>query len=192
VFALGIGAISTWALRDSSRFGARVERTLLALQGTDAALDEASAGRLSIWGTALAMSAAHPLTGVGVRGFRYAYPEYAAEKDRFVDATGGTGAAHAHQIVLEVLSETGAIGLVGWLIGLGLAVRAWWRADTGARARALAPGLALLAMCFPVNTHLAFYSAWWGLLFWWLLAVYCAALGAGARAQVVAKQVDFQ
>jgi hypothetical protein len=33
-------------------------------------------------------------------------------------------------------------------------------------------------MCFPLNTHLAFYSAWWGLLFWWLLAAYCAALGA--------------
>jgi hypothetical protein len=31
-------------------------------------------------------------------------------------------------------------------------------------------------MCFPLNTHLAFYSAWWGLLFWWLLALYCAAL----------------
>ena len=181
VLVLGIGAIATWALHDSSRFGARIERSLLALQGTDAALDEASAGRLSIWGTALAMSAAHPLTGVGVRGFRYAYPEYAAVGDRFVDAAGETGAAHAHQIVLEVLSETGVIGLVGWLVGVWLALRAWWRADAGARARALAPGLGLLAMCFPVNTHLAFYSAWWGLLFWWLLALYCAALAARTR-----------
>ena len=33
-------------------------------------------------------------------------------------------------------------------------------------------------MVFPVNTHLAFYSSWWGLLFWWLLAVWCAALYA--------------
>jgi hypothetical protein len=31
---------------------------------------------------------------------------------------------------------------------------------------------------FPLNTHLAFYSAWWGLLFWWLLALWCAALYA--------------
>jgi hypothetical protein len=31
-------------------------------------------------------------------------------------------------------------------------------------------------MCFPLNTHLAFYSAWWGSLFWWLLALYVAAL----------------
>jgi hypothetical protein len=33
-------------------------------------------------------------------------------------------------------------------------------------------------MLFPINTHLAFYSAWWGLLFAWLLALWCAALYA--------------
>jgi O-antigen ligase len=179
--AFGVGAIGAYAWHDSERFGARIERSLLALRGTGTAVDEASAGRLSIWSTALAMSAAHPVTGVGVRGFRYAYPEYAAADDRFVDATGAIGASHAHQIVLEVLSETGWLGLAFWFVGAWLALRAWWRADAAARTRALAPGLALSAMCFPLNTHLAFYSAWWGLLFWWLLALYCAALGARAR-----------
>jgi hypothetical protein len=78
--------------------------------------------------------------------------------------------------VPEVPSETGVSGLMLWLAGAGFALRAWRRADAAARERALAPGLALVAMCFPLNTHLAFYSAWWGLLFWWLLALYCAAL----------------
>jgi len=113
-----------------------------------------------------------------VRGFRYAYPAYAGPKDQFIDTASDTGASHAHQIVLEILSETGVLGLLFWLAGAWLALRAWLRADPLARSRALAPGLALLAMCFPLNTHLAFYSAWWGLLFWWLLALYCAALGA--------------
>ena len=176
--AIGLGAIGAFAWHDSTRFGARIERSLRALQGTEVAIDEASAGRLRIWRTALAMSAAHPGTGVGVRGFRYAYPDYAAPGDRFVDRASDTGASHAHQIVLEVLSETGVVGLLFWLAGAWLALRAWVRADAAARARAFAPGLALVAMCFPLNTHLAFYSAWWGLLFWWLLALYCAALGA--------------
>jgi len=166
------------ALRDSEGFGARVQRTLLVLRGTEGAVDDASAGRLSIWRTAAAMWRAHPVTGVGVRGFRYAYPQYAAPHDRFVDTASDTGASHAHQIVLEILSETGVIGLVFWLAGAWLALRAWQRADPAARSRAFAPGLALVAMCFPLNTHFAFYSAWWGLLFWWLLALYCAALGA--------------
>ena len=166
------------ALHDSSAFGARVARSLLALDGSERALDEAAAGRLRIWATAGRMIAAHPFTGVGVRGFRYAYPAYAQPGDAFVDSGGDEGAAHAHQLVLEVLSETGVIGLALWLSGAFAALRAWRRASPAARERALAPALALAAMCFPLDTHLAFYSAWWGLLFWWLLALYCAALGA--------------
>jgi O-antigen ligase len=176
VAALGVAALATLALRDSERFGARIQRSLLALDGTESAVDAASAGRIRIWRTAAKMALAHPSNGVGVRGFRYAYPQYAAPGDQFVDTASDVGASHAHQIVLEVLSETGVFGLMLWLAGAGFALRAWRRADAAARERALAPGLALVAMCFPLNTHLAFYSAWWGLLFWWLLALYCAAL----------------
>lgn len=186
VLALGVAVVLAGiamgiALRESPGFDARIQRSLLALRGTESAVDAASAGRLSIWRTAIAMWEAHPVTGVGVRGFRYAYPDYAAPQDRFVDTASDTGASHAHQIVLEVLSETGVAGLLFWLAGVVFAVRAWMRADTSARSRAFAPALALVAMCFPLNTHLAFYSAWWGLLFWWLLALYCAALSADER-----------
>ncbi len=176
-FLIVVGA-GWMAMRDSTRFDARMDRSLSALVGTRQAIDHAAAGRLRIWRTAIAMTRAHPWNGVGVRGFRYAYPDYAAPGDEFVDPDSHTGALHAHQIVLEVLSETGFIGLGLWLVGLMAALRAWWRADAAARSRARAPAYALLAMCFPLNTHLAFYSAWWSLLFWWLLALYFAALAA--------------
>ena len=172
-----LGIAVAW--QHSGRFDLRFDRTLLALQGSEQALDAASAGRMRIWRTALAMGEAHPLAGVGVRGFRYAYPQYAQVGDSFVDAQTDEGAFHAHQILLEVFSETGIVGLALWLIGACYAILAWRRADAPARERALAPALALAAMTFPLNTHLAFYSAWWGLLFWWLIALYCAALGAG-------------
>jgi O-antigen ligase len=188
-FALAIGAgallmacVATVALHDSRGFGARIDRSLLALDGTESAVDAASAGRLSIWHTAFGMWRAHLLTGVGARGFRYAYSTYASPQDRFVETESDTGASHAHQIVLEVLSETGVVGLLLWLAGFAFAVRAWRRADAETRSRAFAPALALVAMTFPLNTHLAFYSAWWGLLFWWLIALYCAALGARGHA----------
>jgi O-antigen ligase len=175
--ALVIVGLAAWSAdRDSPAFAARVQRTLLMLRGTPGAVDEASAGRLRIWTTAGRMIAAHPVAGVGVRGFRYAYPQYADAGDAFVAADGEEGAMHAHQVVLEVLSETGAIGLLLWIAGAAAAIRAWRRADADARRRAFTPGLALAAMCFPLNTHLAFYSAWWGLLFWWLLALYFAAV----------------
>ncbi|MBS0569555.1 MAG: O-antigen ligase family protein [Proteobacteria bacterium] len=171
-----LGIAVAW--QHSGRFDLRLDRTLLALQGSEQALDTAAAGRLRIWHTALAMGVAHPVTGVGVRGFRYAYPQYAQPGDAFVDARTDEGAYHAHQILLEVLSETGGIGLGLWILGAICAIRAWRHASVATRARALAPALALVAMTFPLNTHLAFYSAWWGLLFWWLLALYGAALGA--------------
>lgn len=168
------------AWKTSSRFQDRMQRTLLVLHGTDQSIDTALSGRLDIWHTSMAMAAAHPVNGVGVRGFRYAYPQYAPANDWFVvsgEACGvGEGACHAHQLVLEVLTETGMIGLLLWLAALALAVRAWRQAGEAARERAFPVTLALAVMLFPLNTHLAFYSAWWGLLFAWLLGLWCASL----------------
>ncbi len=182
--ALGIALSAGLMLRESAQFDARVTRSLLIFQGTEQAIDEAGAGRLRIWHAALGMIRAHPLSGVGARGFRYAYADYAGPGDQFVDAKSGLGASHAHQIVLEVLSETGLVGLLLWLFASAQVYRAWRRASAAQRERVFAPGLALLVMCFPLNTHLAFYSAWWGLFFWWLLAIFCAGL------TVVAQQAD--
>ncbi|HWX66788.1 MAG TPA: O-antigen ligase family protein [Rhodanobacter sp.] len=168
------------AWKTSARFQDRMQRTLLVLRGTDQSVDTALSGRLEIWHTSVNMFAAHPVNGVGVRGFRYAYPQYASTNDHFVvtgEACGvGEGACHAHQLVLEVLAETGTIGLLLWLAAVGLALRAWRRVGAAARARAFPVTLALGVMLFPLNTHLAFYSAWWGLLFAWLLGLWCAAL----------------
>ena len=178
---LGIALSAGLMLRDSERFDARIEKTLLVFKGTEQAVDEASAGRLRIWHAAARMIEAHPLTGVGARGFRYDYAEHAVVGDAFVDQKTGEGASHAHQIVLEVLAETGMMGLIFWLYGAWQAIRAWRRASAQQREHAFAPGLALVAMCFPLNTHFAFYSAWWGLFFWWVLAIFCAALAAPAQ-----------
>ncbi|MGH8190650.1 MAG: hypothetical protein ACREP2_04315, partial [Rhodanobacteraceae bacterium] len=54
----------------------------------------------------------------------------------------------------------------------------WRSVSAEARRRAFPATVALAVTVFPLNTHLAFYSAWWGLLFWWLLALWCAALYA--------------
>ena len=167
------------AWKTSTRFQLRMDRTLLALQGTDQSIDAALTGRLDIWHTSLKMIAAHPISGVGVRGFRYAYPHYAPANDHFLTAEScgvGEGACHPHQLVLEILTETGVLGLSLWQAAVVLAWRAWRRVGSAARTRAFPVSLALGVMLFPLNTHLAFYSAWWGLLFGWLLGLWCAAL----------------
>ena len=175
VFSIGM----LW--KESDGFQARIERSLLVFNGNAQAIDQASAWRLSIWAAAIDMIRAHPLNGVGARGFRNDYAEHARGGDPFVDAKSGEGAAHAHQIVLEVLSETGIIGLLCWIFGSATAIRMFRRATPAQRQRAFVPALALVVTCNPLNTHLAFYSAWWGLFFWWLLALYCAAFSRVAQ-----------
>ncbi len=170
--ALLLALAGSIAWETSGRFQARMDRTLLVLHGTDRSVDTALSGRLDIWHTSVKMIAAHPINGVGVRGFRYAYPHYAAPNDHFLVAEPcgvGEGACHAHQLVLEILTETGSVGLLLWLAAAGLAWRSWRRVGEAARTRAFPVSLALGVMLFPLNTHLAFYSAWWGLLFAWLL-----------------------
>lgn len=174
------------AWKTSSRFDARMQRTLMVLSGNEQDVNEAMTGRLDIWRTGLAMIEAHPFLGVGVRGFRYAYPRYAPANDHFLVAEScgeGEGACHPHQLVLEILTETGFVGALLWLIGVVLACSAWRRAGPAGRTAAFPPTVSLTAMLFPLNSHLAFYSAWWGLLFAWLLGLWCAALFAVEKEQ---------
>jgi O-antigen ligase len=175
---LALAGVVAW--NTSARFHDRMARSLLVLQGTDQSVDTALSGRLDIWQVGVAMTAAHPVNGVGVRGFRYAYPQFAPADDHFVvsaEACGvGEGACHPHQLLLEILTNTGLLGLALWLAAAGLAWRAWRRVGAAARARAFPASLALGVMLFPLNSHLAFYSAWWGLLFAWLLGLWCASL----------------
>lgn len=175
--AIGALALGALTVGFSDRLGARFERTAAVLSGDEAGVDRALSGRLPIWRAALVMSADHPINGVGVRGFRHAYRDYARADDQFL-ALGRQGAFHAHQIVLEVLSETGGLGLLLWLAGVAIALRAWHYASPEARERARTPGLALVVTVFPLNTHLAFYSTFWSGVTLLLAALYAGALMA--------------
>jgi O-antigen ligase len=179
VGVIGLALAGGAAWKTSERFRSRMDLTLVALRGNTQSVDKALSGRLDIWHTSVEMLAGHPVNGVGVRGFRYAYPHYAPANDHFMVAEScgdGEGACHPHQLVLEILTETGAIGLALWLAAAALAFRTWRQVGALARARAFPATVALSVMLFPLNTHLAFYSAWWGLLFGWLLGLWCASM----------------
>lgn len=167
--------IATLSWFGSSNFRERITRSVGAVQGDRFDVDHALSWRLSVWTTAGKMIAAHPINGVGARGFRFAYREYAAPNDPFLQGDQ-TGAFHAHQIILEILSETGLIGLLLWLAGAALAWRAWHWASEQARQRAGPAALALAVTVFPFNTHLAFYSNFWGGIFLLLIALYAGTL----------------
>lgn len=153
----------------------RLARTTQALAANEQGVDLALSGRGRIWQAAACMAREHPVNGVGARGFRQAFPDCDPQPGE-VAAWGEGPALHAHQLLLEVLSETGALGLLLWLAGAALAWRAWRFADPAARERARPAMLALVVTVFPFNTHLAFYSTFWGGLTLLLAALYAGSL----------------
>jgi O-antigen ligase len=136
--------------------------------------------RLPIWETAFGIIGDHWLNGVGPRGFRYVYQDYARSDDRFaldmVDGRPGAQVSHPHQMVLEVLAETGVIGLAGLLVLMFLLLRLWLRAGAAAREAALPFGVSLFGMLFPFNSHGAWYSSWSAMMLWFMIALYLMAL----------------
>lgn len=171
VVAILIGAL---AYAGSERFAERVERTVAAASVQADGIDHALTGRTQIWAAAWRMGLAHPVNGVGVRAFRVAYPDFANADDHFL--ANAEQVLHAHQWLLELWSETGVAGLAIWLVMLAGALRQLRRFDPRARQRALPATLALLVALFPLNTHYAVYSGFWGLLLVWLAALWLALL----------------
>ena len=109
------------------------------------------------------------------RCFRSAWPVCDPVPEQ-APAWGGGEAYHAHQLLLELLAETGTLGLLLWLAGAWLVWRSWRDAGVAARERARPALLALAVTVFPVNTHLAFYSTFWGGLVLLLAGLYVGAL----------------
>ena len=174
VFAFGALSLVVLSLV-SPQFRERIERTARVLTADESGVDVALSGRAQIWRAAACMIREHPINGVGARNFRQEFPACDPAPD-LVPAWGSGPAHHAHQIILEILSETGAIGLLLWLAGAALAWRAWRYATPEARDRARPAMLALAVTVFPFNTHLAFYSTFWGGLTLLLAALYSGSL----------------
>lgn len=174
VFAFGALSLVLLTLA-SPQFQDRIERSSRLLTADESGVDVALSGRAQIWRAAACMVREHPVNGVGARNFRNAFPGC----DPTPEATPAWGegpALHAHQIVLEIASETGLVGLLLWLAGAAMAIRAWRYATPQARDRARPAMLALAVTVFPLNTHLAFYSTFWGGLTLLLAALYAGSL----------------
>ncbi len=180
IFFLISGLVFFASYFSSPELRARIDRTEAALMGGVEGFDHALSGRISIWRVAAKMSEDHPVNGIGIRNFRDVYEQYALPDDPFTSGEQ-EGAYHAHHWFFEVLSETGIIGLMCWITGFYAMWRAWRWSPPRARELAFVPMLALVAILFPVNTHLAFYASFWGGCWLMLLAIYAGCLGAKDR-----------
>jgi putative inorganic carbon (HCO3(-)) transporter len=103
--------------------------------------------RLAHWQAAIYMADAHPFIGVGLGNYEVAYPAY-----RVPSWPNPLG--HAHNDYLNLLAETGIVGLVGYLAGWALIVT--WTWQTLETSDPVKRGLALGLL--GTWTHLAVHS----------------------------------
>ena len=161
----------------SPLFQARIEQSLTVTQGSVEAIGTASNLRMPIFKTSLTMFNTHPVNGVGVRAFPKAYMEYAAEDDVHIQSSGGkSGATHAHNLVLEVMADTGSIGLLSLVAGFVLVLRFWRKLTPARRNEAFPFALALALVLFPLNSHFALYGTYMSSLIWMLFGLWAACI----------------
>ena len=102
-----------------------------------------------LWELSLQAFMDHWLTGVGIRGFG----TYALATDAST-IPGLAETWHSHLTILEVTSETGLVGLIGY----GLLLRWLWGYAQDERMHVAVAGLTALLAVFPLGTAVGMYS----------------------------------
>ena len=146
-------------------------------------INSATAVRLPIWRTAYSIFKEHPINGIGPRGFRYIYHDYAKSDDIFIISKSNRlnylfsknlPPTHPHLLILEILAEAGVIGLVGFLLLFYLLIKSIrYTANSFNGFVFLVP---VVVAIFPFNAHMAFYGSVWSSMIWLLIAFYASAL----------------
>jgi O-antigen ligase len=128
--------------------------------------------RLNLWETGAHMFLANPINGVGTKNFKKAYPQYVSRADDpFAD-----GKTHAHHVYVELLAETGLIGLAG-LIGIMYYCRKWYKNASSENQHMAWPFvLPLMVFFFPINTIQPMMVPWWFPMLMLLVCGFIASL----------------
>lgn len=156
----GILVSALWVF--SPDFQQRINRSLAIFSSSESAIDFALADRLSIWETSLNMIKQHPINGVGAHAFRKAYPDY-AEVDDVWQAKQGV-AMHAHHWILEVLTDTGIIGLI--IVFFALYKLFDFIKTNYHRHYSWAFQIALISAFLPITSTYSIFASFWSICIW--------------------------
>jgi len=125
--------------------------------------------RIKIWEGAIRISRDHWINGVGPRGFRYIVDDYIASDDKYYISEVARGSTHPHQIVLEIMTETGVIGVIGYLLFFFLILKQAMKLIREKNYDALPWIFPAIIAVFPINMYKAFYGHYTASLIWVLV-----------------------
>ena len=130
----------------------------------------ATAYRVPIWETAYAIFKKNAVFGIGPRGFRHVYENYAKPNDIFVKENAPP--TQPHLLILEIMCETGLVGLMGYCFALFFLFKFVFQQKT--KKHLLPYFIPVVVALFPLNAHMAFYGSIWASMIW-LLTSLCFA-----------------
>lgn len=129
-------------------------------------IDEATARRLPLWETAVTIFKLNPINGIGPRGYRHVYTQYSKPDDFWHEESQ----THPHLLILELLAETGLIGLMGYILLLFFIFKLFYKST---KRLLLFPFLIpVMVAIFPFNAHMAFYGSIWSSMSLLLMALF--------------------
>ena len=139
-------------------------------------INVASSLRLDIYASALEAGQQHPINGVGVNSFEQTMREYFPPQTDKTMWPESLTMPHPHQVVLEIWSGAGAIGLFGFFLVWAAMWRLWRNATPAQRKLALPILMPLAVLWWPINTHRGFYPSELAAITLFFLAFSIAAL----------------
>jgi hypothetical protein len=124
------------------------------------------------WGShylvSIEMIKKHPLFGSGYRGFRKECDKYYYIESKSKDVRCTT---HPHNSFLELLSETGTVGVIIFFIFLYRLILDSFK-DSGYKNKKILFLCLLLAIFNPIKPTGSFFSSWYGSIFWFILGFF--------------------
>jgi O-antigen ligase len=154
-------------------FQNRLDQSLGIFSSNYEKADIASARRLDLWKTSLIIFQENWANGIGPRGFRNAYSNY-ADKNNFWMQNGREGQTHPHQFLMEIAAETGLIGIIGYLCFCIILLITIRREHNLGNTYHTTWSLCLIIAIFPLNAHLAFYGSYWSSVMWFMFSITAA------------------
>ncbi len=164
-------------------FESRIDTTLGLFSGNYREIDRATSYRLPIWKTAINAFEHNWINGIGPRGFRYVYKDYAGPHDFWRDQNPPESPTHPHQELLEILVGTGFPGPIGLALFFWILYRRMRDAPPEAARRAMPWVIGVVVAMNPLNVHMSFYASYWSTVTWWLILPGVAYLGEAFSAR---------
>lgn len=131
-----------------------------------------------LFGAGLAVWREYPILGAGMKNFKPVCDILMAGK-----MSDGCH-AHPHNVYIEWLSDTGLVGLTGYLVFLVIIVLPVFRllrGDTNARLAGAVTAGCFVLLLFPLTASQSFFSNWPAMLFWASLSLVIASMHLAQR-----------